>query len=349
MSEWDSDEAEWGAPSSRGRDGGGDGSVRDKGGAPDEGSKEWRLIEKTMLSMQAEQRRSRRWGIFFKSIGFLYLISLLFLFQSPFSGNVPSPGAGGAHTALVDVQGVIASDQDASADNLVTAMERAFGNEDSKAVILRINSPGRSPVQADYVYQSINRLQDEYPDKKLYAVVSDIGASGAYYIAAAADRIFANPSSLVGSIGVRGGGFGFTGAMEKLGVERRLYTAGENKAFLDPFLPEDEQQVDFWESVLAQTHDQFIERVRDGRGDRLKEDKAELFSGLIWTGERARELGLIDGFGSAGQVAREVVGEENIVDYSFEPSPLQRLMRQLGTSVGEGVFNTLLESSPRLR
>lgn len=348
MSEWDSDEAEWGAVPSHDRDKGAGDSVRERGGAPDEGSKEWRLIEKTMLSMQAEQRRSRRWGIFFKSIGLLYLFSLLFLVQSPFSGGVSTPGTG-AHTALVDVQGVIASDQDASADNLVTAMERAFSNEGSKAVILRINSPGGSPVQADYIYQSINRLRDEYPEKKLYAVVSDIGASGAYYIAAAADRIFANQSSLVGSIGVRGGGFGFTGAMEKLGIERRLYTAGENKAFLDPFLPEDEQQVDFWEGVLAKTHEQFIQRVRDGRGDRLKEDEADLFSGLIWTGKQARELGLIDDFGSAGQVAREVVGQEDIVDYSYEPSPIQRLMRQLGTSVGEGVSRTLLEYGPRLR
>lgn len=349
MSEWDSDEAEWGTTAPKTQTGPERGSARGASDAPDENSKEWRLIEKTMLSMQAEQRRSRRWGIFFKSIGFLYLISLLFLFQSPFSGDVPTPGAGGAHTALVDVQGVIATDQDASADNLVTALERAFKSEGSKAVILRINSPGGSPVQADYVYQSIERLRDEYPDKKLYAVVSDIGASGAYYIAAAADRIFANQSSLVGSIGVRGGGFGFTGAMEKLGIERRLYTAGENKAFLDPFLPEDKDQVEFWEGVLDKTHEQFIQRVRDGRGDRLAEKEADLFSGLIWTGKQARDLGLIDDFGSAGQVAREVVGEEDIVDYSFEPSPLQQLMRQLGTSVGEGVSRTLLESGPRLR
>lgn len=345
MSEWDSDEAEWGAPASSRQ------QAADRGGsgAPDEHSKEWRLIEKTMLSMQAEQRRSRRWGIFFKSIGFLYLISLLFLFQSPFSTDVSAPGAGGDHTALVDIQGVIASDQDASADNTVTALERAFENERSKAVILRINSPGGSPVQADYVYQSINRLRDEYPDKKLYAVVSDIGASGAYYIAAAADEIYANQSSLVGSIGVRGGGFGFTGAMEKLGVERRLYTAGENKGFLDPFLPEDEEQVDFWEGVLDKTHEQFIERVREGRGDRLAEDEADLFSGLVWTGAQARDLGLVDEFGSAGQVARDVVEEEDIVDYSYEPSPIQRLMRQLGTSVGEGISRTVLEWGPRLR
>lgn len=345
MSEWDSDEAEWGTPASSRHQA----AERGSSGAPDEHSKEWRLIEKTMLSMQAEQRRSRRWGIFFKSIGFLYLISLLFLFQSPFSTDVSTPGAGGDHTALVDIQGVIASDQDASADNTVTALERAFENEGSKAVILRINSPGGSPVQADYVYQSINRLRDEYPDKKVYAVVSDIGASGAYYIAAAADEIYANQSSLVGSIGVRGGGFGFTGAMEKLGIERRLYTAGENKGFLDPFLPEDEEQVDFWEGVLDKTHEQFIERVREGRGDRLAEDEADLFSGLVWTGAQARDLGLVDEFGSAGQVARDVVGEEDIVDYSYEPSPIQRLMRQLGTSVGEGISRTVLEWGPRLR
>lgn len=349
MSEWDSDQPEWGTPAPRKRDESGSDNRDGAGNPPAEGSKEWRLIEKTMLSMQAEQRRSRRWGIFFKSIGFLYLFSLLFLFQSPFSGDVSAPGTGGKHAALVDLEGVIAQDQDASADNMVTALERAFENENSKGVILRINSPGGSPVQADYVYQSIKRLRDEYPDKKLYAVVSDIGASGAYYIAAAADEIYANQSSLVGSIGVRGGGFGFTGAMEKLGVERRLYTAGENKGFLDPFLPEDEEQVSFWEGVLEKTHEQFIERVRDGRGDRLKEDEAELFSGLVWTGQQARELGLIDEFGSAGQVARDVIGEEDIVDYSYEPSPIQRLMRQLGTSVGEGASRALLEAGPIMR
>ena len=343
MSEWDSERGEWGAPKTpaekQQRDGGGQ-----DGGAPaSENSKEWRLIEKTLMSMQAEQRRSRRWGIFFKSVGFLYLLLIVFLFRAPFSSDA-RPSASEAHTALVDLNGPIAEDQDASADNLAKALRRAFEDDLSSGVILRINSPGGSPVQADYVFEEIRRLRDEHPDKKLYAVISDLGASGAYYVAAAADEVYANRSSLVGSIGVRGGGFGFSEAIDKLGIERRLYTAGDNKAFLDPFLPEDEEDVAFWEQVLDRTHEQFIERVRDGRGDRLNESE-DLFSGLIWTGSQAQELGLVDDFGSAGYVAREVIGEEEIVDYSYEPSPFARLMRQLGTSVGQGISRSLLEES----
>lgn len=346
MSDWDSENAEWGV-------------TRESPGKPDDGrekardaredSKEWRLIEKAMMSMQAEQRRSRRWGILFKTLTLLYLFALLFTFQLPFGSDDLTPGESEPHTALVDIEGTIMQGQDASADHLVTALEEAFASEQSKGIILRINSPGGSPVQADYVYQAIERLRDEYPEKKVHAVISDIGASGAYYIAAAADRIHANPSSLVGSIGVRGGGFGFTGAMEKLGIDRRVYTAGDNKAFLDPFLPEDPEQVDFWENVLDRTHDQFIERVREGRGDKLKESEAELFSGLIWTGQQARELGLVDRFGSAGEVARNVVGAEEIVDYSYEPSPFQKIMRDLGSSVGQGITETLIDRGPVLR
>lgn len=341
MSEWDSEPKQWGTPTQP------SGNQSD-GAPPDEGSKEWRLIEKTLLSMQQEQRRRRRWGIFFKSLGFAYLFLLLFLFRAPFDAGMGAPVTE-AHTALVDLRGVIAADQDASADNLVTALEKGFQAGGSQAVILRINSPGGSPVQSDYLYQAIERLRKEYSDKKLYAVITDIGASGAYYVAAAADKIYANQSSLVGSIGVRGGGFGFTGAMEKLGIERRLYTAGKNKGFLDPFQPENEEQVEFWEGVLEKTHEQFIQRVRDGRGDRLAKDNDRLFSGLVWSGQQAIDLGLVDDFATAGQVARDVVGEENIVDYSYEPSLLQRLMRRLGSSVGEGISRTLLEAGPRLR
>ncbi|XOZ34016.1 S49 family peptidase [Halomonadaceae bacterium KBTZ08] len=344
MSDWDSENAEWGVT----RDASGQGSTG-RGQEVREDSKEWRLIEKTMMAMQAEQRRSRRWGILFKALVLVYLFAMLFAFQMPFSSGELTPGASGPHTALVDLEGVIAQGEDASADNLVTALENAFSAEQSQGVVLRINSPGGSPVQADYVYQAIERLKEEYPEKKLHAVISDIGASGAYYIAAAADRIHANPSSLVGSIGVRGGGFGFTGLMDKLGVERRLYTAGENKAFLDPFLPEDPEQVEFWEGVLERTHSQFIERVRQGRGDKLKESRADLFSGLIWTGQKARELGLVDDFNSAGQVARNVIGAEDVVDYSYKPSPFQRIMRDLGSSVGQGVTETLINSGPVLR
>ncbi|TVP52427.1 MAG: S49 family peptidase [Halomonadaceae bacterium] len=351
MSDWDSksDTPDWGAPVPGGKDssGGnsGSGGGQPPGSHPD--SKEWRLIEKTMLSMQTEAKRGRRWGIFFKSLTFLYLFALLFLIRSPFDSGTDRP-AGKDHTAVIDVRGVIAEDQDASADNLATALRRAFEAERSKAIILRINSPGGSPVQSGYVYDEIKRLRDKHPEKKVYAVISDLGASGAYYIAAAADEIYANKSSLVGSIGVIGGGFGFTGTMEKLGIERRIYTSGDNKAFLDPFSPEREEEVVFWESVLDQTHQQFIADVQAGRGDRLADDE-DLFSGLIWNGEKALGLGLVDGLGSAGYVAREVVGYEEMVDYSFEASPFQRLMRQLGTSVGRGLSQALRNEGPRLQ
>jgi len=347
MSEWDSnkDQRDWGAPIPGGASGGGGAG----GGRGGEDSKEWRLIEKTMLSMQAEARRGRRWGIFFKSLTFLYLFALLFLIRAPFGGDGAAPVSGKDHTAMIDVRGAIMQDQDASADNLAKALRRAFENERSKGIILRINSPGGSPVQAGYVYDEIKRLRAKHEDKKVYAVIADLGASGAYYIAAAADEIWANESSLVGSIGVIGGGFGFTGAMEKLGIDRRLYTAGENKAFLDPFSPEREEEVEFWETVLDQTHQQFINRVREGRGDRLS-DSDEIFSGLVWNGEKAIELGLVDSLGSPGYVAREIIGYEDIVDYSYEPSPFQRLMRNLGTSLGRGVTEAVMNNAgPAMR
>ncbi|MDX1589635.1 MAG: S49 family peptidase [Oleiphilaceae bacterium] len=348
MSEWDSksDRPDWGAPVPPGSEGPSPGRGASGGNAGSGDSKEWRLIEKTMMSMQAEARRGRRWGIFFKSLTFLYLFALLLLIRSPFDAATEVPSAKD-HTAVIDLYGVIADQEDASADNLAGALREAFEAERSKGIVLRINSPGGSPVQSGYIYDEIKRLRDKYPEKKLYAVISDIGASGAYYVAAAADEIYANESSLVGSIGVIGGGFGLTGAMDKLGVERRLYTAGENKAFLDPFSPEKEEEVEFWESVLDQTHQQFIDKVKAGRGERLS-DNEDLFSGLIWNGERAMELGLVDGLGSAGYVAREVIGHEEMVDYSYEPSPFQRLMRQLGSSLGQGVTRALLNEGPRL-
>jgi protease-4 len=214
--------------------------------------------------------------------------------------------------------------------------------------MLAINSPGGSPVQAGYVYNEIRRLREKHPDKKVYAVISDVGASGAYYIAAAADEIYADPASLVGSIGVISASFGLTGMMEKVGVERRLFTGGENKALLDPFSPLRPEQEALWQSVIDTTHRQFIERVRSGRGDRLKESP-ELFSGAVWSGEQAIELGLIDAFGSPGQVAREVVGAEEVVDLSVGRDPFKELMKRLGTSVGEGAARTLAAPSPLLR
>ncbi len=354
MSEWDSDKQPgWGDEPAQPEEKGQGASSGKKGwfgkkqpAMPPESGRDWRLIEKLVMSLQAEQRRSRRWGIFFKFLTFGYLFALLFLIRSPIGDGMA--GATGAHTALVEVNGTIAADELASADNLVGALRSAFEAENSRAVVLRINSPGGSPVQSGYVYDEIKRLREEYPDKKLYAVISDIGASGAYYIAAAADEIYANRASLVGSIGVVAGGFGFTGLMEKLGVDRRLYTAGENKAFLDPFSPEREGEVAFWQSVLENTHKQFVEAVKAGRGDRLAENE-ELFSGLVWSGEQALELGLIDGLGSTSWVARQLVGEEKLVDYSRNRSPFQELVDQLGVAVGEGVASRMLESRLEIR
>lgn len=313
---------------------------------PPESGRDWKLIEKLVMSLQAEQRRSRRWGIFFKLLTFGYLIALLFFIRSPLGGGVQTSAE--AHTAVVEVNGPIADEELASADNIVGALRSAFEAGNSRAVVMRINSPGGSPVQAGYIYDEMLRLRDEYPDKKLYAVISDIGASGAYYIAAAADEIYANRASLVGSIGVVAGGFGFTDLMDKVGVDRRLYTAGDNKAFLDPFSPEEQEEVAFWQSVLENTHQQFIEAVKEGRGDRLS-DNDKLFSGLVWSGEQALELGLIDGLGSTSWVARQLVGQETLVDYTRGKSPFRELVDQLGVSVGEGVANQLMESRLELR
>ncbi|ROU01853.1 S49 family peptidase [Marinobacter sp. R17] len=343
MSDWDNDgKAGWGsesAPPSRGE------SASGHAQAPEE-KRDWKLIEKLVLSMQSEQRKSRRWGIFFKSLTFIYLFALLFLLKAPVESGLKA--AAGPHTAVVGINGPIAADEEANADDVIAALRDAFEAPDAKAVLLRINSPGGSPVQAGYINDEIERLKGEHPDKKVYAVISDIGASGAYYIAVAADEIYADKASLVGSIGVVAGGFGFTGLMDKLGVERRLYTAGKNKAFLDPFSPEKPGEVAFWQNVLETTHQQFIEQVREGRGDRLKESD-ELFSGLVWTGEQALKLGLIDGLGSASYVARDVVGEKELVDYSHKPSPFKQLVDDLGVSVGSGLAQALVQSRLELR
>ncbi len=343
MSDWNSDDKpEWGDTPVE--------SQSPKGGKkpnlPPESGRDWKLIEKLVLSLQSEQRKSRRWGIFFKLLTFTYLFALLFIFKFPLGGSLDA--ATGAHTALVDIDGVIAADELASADNIVGSLREAFEADNSVAVVLRIYSGGGSPVQSGYVYDEIRRLRGEHPDKKVYAVISDIGASGAYYVAAAADEIYADKASLVGSIGVVAGGFGFTEAMEKVGVDRRLYTAGENKAFLDPFSPEDSEEVAFWQDVLKTTHNQFIEKVRQGRGDRLTDDE-RIFSGLVWSGEQALELGLVDGLGSTSHVARQVIGEEDLVDYSRRKSPLQGFVDQFGVSIGNALADRMMEARFELR
>lgn len=310
-------------------------------------TRSWKLLENTLQASLLEQRRARRWGIFFKSLTFVYLFVAILLF-SPFSG-MDSAGSGtGPHTAVIELRGMIADQQEASADNLVTSLRRAFEDENTRGVVLRINSPGGSPVQSGYVYEEIRRLRAAHPDIPLHAVITDLGASGAYYIAAAADNIYADRASLVGSIGVTAAGFGFVGTLDKLGVERRTYTAGEHKAFLDPFQPEREDERAFWKTVLDNTHQQFIDRVKQGRGERLADDP-ELFTGLIWNGEQALELGLIDALGSTSMVARDVIGVENTVDFTYQESPFERFARQLGTQVGNTLAMHLGMSGPVLR
>jgi protease-4 len=312
-------------------------------------AKSWKLLEKTLLAGVQEQRRSRRWGIFFKSLTFLYLVAALFMF-SPLMDFESGPSRKDSHTALINVQGVIADKEAASADNIVTALRAAFDDTKTKGVILRINSPGGSPVQSGYIYDEIKRLRAEKPDIKVYAVISDLGASGAYYIASAADQIYADKASLVGSIGVTAATFGFVGTMEKLGVDRRVYTSGEHKAFLDPFQPPKPDETQFWQGVLDTTHKQFIASVKAGRGDRLKDkEHPELFSGLVWTGEQAVALGLVDGLGSSSSVARDVIKEKTIVDYTVQESPFDRFSKKLGASVADQIAMWAGFNGPSLR
>ncbi|MEV1909385.1 signal peptide peptidase SppA [Pseudomonas aeruginosa] len=311
--------------------------------------KSWKLLEKAVLAGVQEQRRARRWGIFFKSLTFIYLFVVLLAF-SPFGSLEKSASRSGSHTALIEVKGMIADDEPASADNIVTALRAAFKDEGTKGIVLRINSPGGSPVQSGYIYDEIRRLRGEHPNVKVYAVIRDLGASGAYYIASAADQIYADKASLVGSIGVTAASFGFVGTMEKLGVERRVYTSGEHKSFLDPFQPQKPEETQFWQQVLDTTHKQFIDSVKKGRGDRLKvEGHPELFSGLVWSGEQALQLGLIDGLGNASYVAREVVKEKKIEDYTVQESPFDRFAKKFGASVAERLALWMGWQGPVLR
>ncbi len=313
---------------------------------PEDTSREWKLIEKVVLDLQGEQRRSRRWGIFFKTLTFTYIFFIIFLFRMPGDKEFSKPASG--YAAVVEVNGVIAADQDASADALIAAMRDAFKDTKASGLILRINSPGGSPVQAGYVYDEINRLKATRENFPVYAVITDLGASGAYYIAAAADEIYADKASLVGSIGVVGSGFGFTSLMEKLGVERRQYTAGAHKGFLDPFMPENAEEKEFWQSVLKVTHKQFIDQVKKGRGERLSDDP-DLFSGLVWSGEQALELGLVDGLASSSQVAREQLSTEDLVDFTYKRNPWDEFVRKFGVSVGSGIASILTQQNYNLR
>ena len=307
------------------------------------------VLERVALKALDEQRRARHWGALFKLLWFILALLLI----AGWLGWIGRPTekdlatvAGGAtkHTAVVALEGVIAPEGKASAERVIKGLRRAFRDPSTRGVVLKINSPGGSPVQAGYINDEIRRLRAKYPDTPLYAVVQDLCASGGYYVAVAADRIYVDKASLVGSIGVIINSFGFTGAMDKLGIERRAYTAGTNKDFLDPFAPENPQQREHAQKMLDDIHQQFIKVVRQGRGQRLKETP-DTFSGLIWTGEQSVELGLADGFGSAESVARDVIKAERLVDYTPEDTMFEALSRRLGTTFGAAFGHAAAESA----
>src|SRR6266850_4429168 len=310
-----------------------------------EGSWERDVIETLATAALKEQVRARRWGILFKLLTFAYLTVLILLVLD---WRGPDSLGSGKHTALVDVVGVIDAKGDSSADRVTEALQNAFKNKNTVGVILRINSPGGSPVQAGIIYDEIRRLRGIYPNIPMYAVIEDICASGGYYIAAAADKIYVDKASIIGSIGVIMDGWGFTGTMEKLGVERRALTSGENKAFLDPFSPVDEKQKRHAQSMLDEIHKQFIDVVRKGRGKRLKESP-DIFSGLLWTGARSVELGLSDGFGSVDFVAREVIKAENVLDYTKKQDFSERFAKRFGTAIAGTLAKVLAQGSFNIR
>jgi protease IV len=291
------------------------------------------MIEKVLLEHLTEQRRARRWGLFWRFATFgvsLVILAGVFWGDSASVGAPPST----RHTALVDVDGVISSEGNASAGVLNESLRMAFENEAAAGVILRVNSPGGSPVQSGIVFDEIKRLKALHQDKPVIAVIEDVGASGGYYVASAADSIYVDKASLVGSIGVRLDSFGFTEALKKLGVERRLLIAGENKSMLDPFLPIDPKKKEAMQGMLNEVHAQFIDAVKQGRGDRLA-NSPEVFSGMVFTGAKSVQLGLADGFGTIDTVARDLIKAEDIIDYTLQPSLAERLAKRFGASMGE--------------
>ena len=289
------------------------------------------VLEKLALSSLQEQRRARHWGIFFKTATLGFMFILLFIVMGWIGKSEVALGTG-KHTALVDLQGVIAADSVASADNIISSLQNAFKDKDTKGVILRINSPGGSPVQAGQINDEIVRLRAQHPKIPLYVVVDDICASGGYYVAAAADKIYVDKASLIGSIGVLMDGFGFTGTMSKLGVERRLITAGVNKGFMDPYSPLNPSQKAYAKQMVEEIHQQFIAVVKKGRGKRLK-ITPDTFSGLVWNGQRGVEMGLADGYGTVESVARDVIKASDIVDYTVKENFADRLAKRFGVGV----------------
>jgi protease IV len=302
---------------------------------------ERRVLERLATDGLREQRRARRWGIFFKLLAFGFLFFVLFAALGAWTGSERL--CLDKCTAMVEIQGEIDAAGRASADNVIAGLQAAFKNKGTQGVVLKINSPGGSPVQAGEINDEIRRLRGKYPDTPIYAVVEEICASGAYYVAVAADKIYVDKASLVGSIGVIMDGFGFVGTLDKLGIERRALTAGDNKAFLDPFLPLTAKQKEYAQQMLGDIHQQFIAVVRSGRGSRIK-DSPELFTGLVWNGKRSIELGLTDALGSVRSVARDVVKAEDIVDFTVQENVAERVARKFGAAMGRSLAASIQTS-----
>lgn len=309
---------------------------------PQNNASDWerRTLEKLVFSALQEQKASRRWGIFFKVLGFIYLTLVLAALVD--WGTETSHQE--RHTALIELTGTIEHRGAANAEKMLEALQAAFKEKNVAGVIVRINSPGGSPVQAGIINDEMRRLRAANPKTPLYVVVEDICASGGYYVAVAADKIYVNKASIVGSIGVLMNGFGFTGTMDKLGVDRRLLTAGSNKGFLDPFSPPNADQNAFAQTMLDEIHKQFIDVVKTGRGERLKETP-EMFSGLAWTGEQSVKLGLADDFGSVDSVARDVIKAEKVLDYTVKENIAERFAKRFGASAVDGFWKGVFESS----
>jgi protease IV len=301
------------------------------------------LVEKLAFAAVTEQRRSRRWGIFFKLLMFGYLLAILAVTLYPkFKKDMGIGGKG--HTAVIDLVGMIAEGQNANANSIIESLRNAAKDKNTKGIIINANSPGGSPVQSAYVYDEIKKIKKEHPGLPIHAVVSDICASGCYYIVAATDKIYASPASLVGSIGVIMDSFGFVETMNKLGVERRLITAGSHKALLDPFSPSKPEESQYMQNLINQVHQQFIGAVKSGRGARLKETP-DMFSGLVWTGEESVKLGIIDALGTQDHVAKDIIGAETLVDFTQQERLVDRIAGKLGASFGAGISNLVREWS----
>ena len=298
---------------------------------------EWQILEKAVLASVEEQRRTRRWGIFFKFLTFGYLLFVILMMSKSCSTDASDPtSTTSSHLAVIDIVGTIAADEKSvNSEDTIKSLKKAFENKQSKAVVLNINSPGGSPVQSDEIWQEIQYQKKAHTDKKIYAVIGDTGASGAYYIASAADEIIVNPSSLVGSIGVIMPNYGVNGLMQKLGVEDRTMTSGENKAILSMTQPVDPTQKAHVQALLDNVHDHFINAVKQGRGKKLKSNDPAIFSGLFWTGEQAIKLGVADRVGSLNTLKRELKVDKT-VNYTIQHSPLDSILGRMGASIGQG-------------